>query len=284
MGGSGDPLIIVHGGGGGGEAWLENADKLSGHYSVYIPDLPGYGGSEAWGDCFHLSEYVRFISDFADSIGLKRFHLLGHSIGGNIALEFAMRYPERVSRLVLVNSLGLSNNVGLWVRVLSSSFFTCLLGKVALGVLRALKWLLKTLFASVELIDPLPPVKLDIGRYIAGLKRLPDMKGRLANLKVPTLLVWGADDSIVPVSQAYAAAQMIPDCRLRVINGRHGAYSENSDLFCRTVVEFLSPESIYRPEAGVRTRIQAHGYLKRVWEPVALALSLLVFIGINRIP
>jgi pimeloyl-ACP methyl ester carboxylesterase len=237
--GQGNPLIIVHGGGGGSATWTESAAKLSAHYLVYSPDLPGYGRSQAAGDDFRVSDYVQFISDFSGTLGLKHFNLMGHSIGGAIAVEYAMKHPEKVKHLVLVDSLGLSHKVGLWVRLLASAALIETVGKFGMPVLKAIKWLVNSLFKSV-IFDPLPPVKMDIGRYIAALKNKVGFANRLSSLSVPTLLVWGARDSIVPVSNAYAAVRIIPDCQIRVFEGcRHNVYRQREDEFCEAVIQFL---------------------------------------------
>lgn len=100
-GGEGDPLIVIHGGGGGANAWLQNAMDLSRYYSVYIPDLPGFGHSQSMSDNFSLSEFVAFLEEFSHNLGLKHFHLMGHSIGGCIALHYALKFPHKIRRLVL---------------------------------------------------------------------------------------------------------------------------------------------------------------------------------------
>jgi pimeloyl-ACP methyl ester carboxylesterase len=237
--GRGNPLIIVHGGGGGSATWTESAAKLSAHYLVYYPDLPGYGRSQTRSDDFSMADYVQFISDFSHTLGLKHFNLMGHSIGGAIAVEYAMKHPEKVRRLILVDSLGLSHKVGLWVRLLSTSFLIDSVGRYGLPLIKGLKWLVKSLFKTV-LFDPLPPVKMDIGRYIAALKDKTGFSARLTALSMPTLLVWGARDTIVPVSNAYAAAAIIPDCQVRVFEGAwHNPYRQREDEFCTAVIQFL---------------------------------------------
>ena len=85
-GGQGDPLVIIHGGGDGARSWLANAKELSKYYSVYIPDLPGFGGSQPISDRFSLPEYVSFVEDFANTLQLRPFYLVGHFIGGGIAI------------------------------------------------------------------------------------------------------------------------------------------------------------------------------------------------------
>ncbi|MFH1381983.1 MAG: alpha/beta hydrolase, partial [Chloroflexota bacterium] len=86
--GEGTPLIIIHGGVDGARSWLRMARQLGQYYRVYAPDLPGFGSSQSMGD-FQIRRYVEFIDGFARSLRLRRFCLIGHSIGGAIALHYA---------------------------------------------------------------------------------------------------------------------------------------------------------------------------------------------------
>ena len=120
-GGDGIPLVVVHGGGGGSTAWLQTAMELSGNYRVYVPDLPGFGKSKSGKERFNLSYYVEFLDDFSRSLELNDFYLVGHSVGGCIALLYALKFPNRTRKLVLISSMCLGREIALWVRVLSSS-------------------------------------------------------------------------------------------------------------------------------------------------------------------
>ncbi len=119
-GGHGDPLVVIHGGGGGARAWMENMAELSENYTTYVPDLPGYGFSQPIEGDYYIPELVEFVDDFANNLGLKSFHLMGHSLGGGIALHYALRFPHKIKKLVLVSSMCLGKEIALWVRFLSA--------------------------------------------------------------------------------------------------------------------------------------------------------------------
>jgi pimeloyl-ACP methyl ester carboxylesterase len=243
-GGEGEPVVILHGGGEGARAWMQSAAELARYYRVYVPDLPGYGDSQSMGDSFELEELVTFVGDFSGSLGLERFHLVGHSIGGSIALEYALNYPHRLDRLVLVSSFGLGNRIALWIRILSASPFIRSLGRAAQAVFRWVRRVVGQLYRPAAFINPLPPIKMDMGRYIHSLKGQEGfLSSRLTRLEVPTLLVWGARDSIISVRNAYAAARLIPDCQLQVFEGcGHSVYKQNIGGFSEVLVRFLSQE------------------------------------------
>lgn len=240
--GNGEPLVVIHGGGGGAEGWLENVSELSERYRIYAPDLPGFGDSQPMDGDHGISEFVQFVEDFTHSLGLKRFHLIGHSVGGGIALRYALKFPYKVGKLVLVSSMCLGKEIALWVRVLSSSVFFRSLGVAAAAILKAVKWLLNLVYAPFKFINPLPRAKVDLGRGMTTLREQTTvLANRLSELMMPTLLVWGANDSIVPVSQAYAAAELIPDCQLHVFEGcGHSVYREKVEEFSHLLTEFLS--------------------------------------------
>lgn len=238
-GGQGYPLVIIHGGGEGAKAWLQNVEELSRYYTVYVPDLPGFGYSQPMSDNFNISDFVEFVKDFSHKLGLKRFYLLGHSIGGGIALHYALRFPHEVKRLVLVNSLCLGKEIALWVRFLSFPGFY--LAEAALTILKAVRWLARLFFTPFEFVAPVPRVRIDMGKSITTLKgQSTVLLNRLSELIMPTLLVWGARDVIVPTSHAYVAAELIPNCQLHIFEDcGHSVYKQKVQHFCQLLVRFL---------------------------------------------
>jgi len=239
-GGCGDPLVVIHGGGNGAEGWLQNVTELGEHYRIYVPDLPGFGHSQPTDGDHSMSEFVQFLEDFTHSLGLNRFHLVGHSIGGGIALHYALKFPYKIGKLVLVSSMCLGKEVALWIRVLSSFFFWPL-GVAAVAILKAVKWLVNLVYAPFKFVNPLPQAKVNLGKSITTLEeQATALMDQLSELIMPTLLVWGAKDSIVPVSHAYAAARLIPDCQLHVFEGcGNSVYKQKVQEFSQLLTKFL---------------------------------------------
>ncbi len=239
-GGNGDPLVVIHGGGSGAGAWLQSMTELCGHYKIYVPDLPGFGHSQPMEGSEGISEFVEFLEDFTRSLGLKRFHLVGHSLGGGIALRYALKFPHRVGKLVLVSSMCLGKEIALWVRFLSSSVFFRSLGVAAAAVMGAVKRLVFLVYAPLRFANPLPRTKINLGTSMTTFKEQTTvLVSRLSELMMPTLLVWGANDGIVPVSHAYAAARLIPDCQLHVIDGCGHSVSKKAKQFSHILTRFL---------------------------------------------
>jgi pimeloyl-ACP methyl ester carboxylesterase len=239
--GQGDPLVVLHGGGGDARTWLNNIAALSENYTVYAPDLPGYGGSQPLDGNYYIPELAKFVGSFSENLELESFHLIGHSLGGGVALNYALESPHKIRKLVLVSSLCLGREIALWVRLLSIPAVCRSLGSAVLAVLRGIKWLVKALLAPAEFVAPLSSASVNLGSSITTFKEQTlVLASRLSEIVMPTLVVWGAKDSIVPVRQAYAAAQLIPDCRLKVFKGRgHNVHRDEISEFSRLLTGFL---------------------------------------------
>lgn len=240
--GKGDPLVVIHGGGGDASTWLRNIEELASHYTVYAPDLPGYGGSQPLDGKYYIPELTNFLDGFSDNLGLERFHLVGHSLGGGVALNYALHSPHKIKKLVLVSSLCLGREIAFWVRLISIPTLLQLLGAVTLSVFRGIKWVVKKVLKQVEFVIPFSPASVNIGGSVATFReQTMVLADRFTEVLPPTLVVWGARDNIVPVRHAYAAAKVIPDCQLKVFDKRgHDVHREDVTEFSNVVRGFLN--------------------------------------------
>jgi len=240
-GGKGDSLVVIHGGGGGVNAWSANLELLTEHYTVFAPDLPGFGNSQSMNDRFSVPEYVDFIEHFTVELGLDHFYLIGHSVGGGIAIQYALDYPEKIRRLVLISSLFLGKEIAFWARYLSSPSVLRHLGIAGLVMFDALTWFVRQFSFSFTLKPPFSRVQIGMGKSIMNFKgQTTILLDQLARLVMPTLLVWGSKDSVVPVKHAYAAARVIPDCRVHIFeDGGHHIHNQKTQEFSRLLVSFL---------------------------------------------
>ncbi len=238
--GSGEPLVVIHGGGGDARTWWKNIAELSERYTVYAPDLPGYGGSQPLDGDVYIPELSDFLGSFASNLGLEKFYLVGHSMGGGVALNYTLKFPHKIKKLVLVSSLCLGREIAFWVRLMSIPAFIRSLGVLTVTVLKGIKWLFEHLNPA-EYIMPLSPASVTIGGNITTFRQQSMvLENRLAEVAVPTLLVWGAKDPIVPVRHAYQAAKVIPDCRVKVFENRgHNVHRDELAEFSSTVRGFL---------------------------------------------
>jgi pimeloyl-ACP methyl ester carboxylesterase len=238
--GQGEPLVVIHGGGGDATTWRKNISELALNYKVYAPDLPGFGGSEPLSKNYYIPELTDFIDKFASKLGLDKFNLVGHSLGGGIALDYTLKSPNRVKKLVLVSSLCLGREIAFWVRLFSIPAIVKSVGAVVMFALNTVKWVIKKLNA-VDFPMPITPTSMIIGENMSNFRQQSlVLESRLSEIHVPTLLIWGGRDPIVPVRHAYAAAKVIPDCRVEVFQKRgHNVHRDELMQFSRILTGFF---------------------------------------------
>ena len=201
--------------------------------------------------------YSRFLMGFTNALGIGRAALVGHSLGGGVALRAVLDHPGLVERLILVNSAGLGSDVSLPLRVASLPFFERVFFKPPLWVF---KRFLRRLVYDPAVITPefarmyyeifFQPKAIhafaEILRAICTLRGarpgiLEPIREGLGTIRTPTLVIWGRQDRILPSSQAFDAVARIPGARLRVFEHcGHMPNVEYPEEFNRIVLEFLN--------------------------------------------
>jgi 4,5:9,10-diseco-3-hydroxy-5,9,17-trioxoandrosta-1(10),2-diene-4-oate hydrolase len=268
-GGKGTPLVLVHGlGSSAGVEFYYNLEALAGRHRVYAVDLPGFGRSDKPSIDYTIEFFTRVLRDFLDTQRLERVALMGVSLGGRIAVGFALEFPGRVERLILVDALG----VGVPRRVLAYSLLLARgVGELALsGTARALRrmnphmirrlwgWYLARPGSMEQVLSDerianhremlgMPAYRaayLSTLRSVAGMRRVRDgvlVEDRLSDLTMPTLLVWGRHDHIFPPSHAEEAARRIPHAGFEIFErSGHTPQMEEPERFNQLVLRFLS--------------------------------------------
>jgi len=243
--GKGPALLLVHGLGGNFENWQEVIGPLARNHTVIAPDLPGHGASAGGGGDYSVGALAASLRDLLVAIGHERVTLVGHSLGGGVSMQFAYQFPEMVERLVLVSSAATAGP-GQWIGGLVGR------GLGAIG-LRPNADLAEVLRGYGTLEDPVrraafvATVRAVIG---TGGQRV-DAKDRLYLAEnVPVLIVWGAQDRIIPASHAADAHRHIPGSRLEVFDGVGHLPQLEAPLRFVTVLE----EFIAETEAAEFTR------------------------------
>ena len=260
---SGPPVVLCHGAGidDATVSWRHAIDALSDDYRVYGLDWPEYGRST--GDVTHTIEtYVDILEGFIETIPYERVSLAGISMGGGAALGYALEHPERVEQLALVDSYGLGGRLpnALPWKLLSQVPGMTEFGKIAAGATTdSVRMVLDSLVAdSSALPDPFVEdvrQKLMEPGSIQAFKAFQNnelsFNGRVAtnfvdeldSLAVPTLLVHGKDDPLVPVDWSARAARRIPDAELDLVrNCGHWTPRERPERFNESLLEWL-PDS-----------------------------------------
>lgn len=252
--GRGEPLVFVHGLSGCWQNWLENIPYLARRYRCLALDLPGFGSSPMPSWDISIPAYGRLLHDFCERLGLSASAVVGNSMGGFIATEAAIAAPGRFSRLVLVSAAGIT-----WAEARQEQArMIARAGKVAapllfrfrkVGLVRpqARQLAFRGIFHYPNRLRPellyeqMEPALQSPGfpdaiRTLVGY----DIRERLGEIEVPTLIVWGRNDRVVPVPAAYNYQRRIPGSRLEIFEHTgHLPQLERPARFNRLVEEFL---------------------------------------------
>jgi pimeloyl-ACP methyl ester carboxylesterase len=244
--------------------WRYNLQALARSHAVYAPDLPGFGHSAKPRVRYDLGFFTRVLDRYMEELSLRSAVVVGASLGGRIAIELALRHPRRVSRLGLVDSLGLGPPA------LQFYYPLVMVPGVGESVMRSIRAVLGS--APNQLIRRLAgrftPGASDRAfddSYLDGLREMhrddafheaylstvrslarprsragsADLLERLAYTRLPIQLVWGAADPLFPVEHALAAHRRLPGSRLAVIEGAgHSPQAERPDEFNRVLEDF----------------------------------------------
>jgi pimeloyl-ACP methyl ester carboxylesterase len=267
--GSGEPpVVFVHGLAGSWQNWLENMPHFAaaGHRVIAF-DLPGFGASEMPREKISIPGYGRLVDALLDRLGIGPAVLVGNSMGGFVAAEAAIQFPARVERLVLVSAAGLTIEYQRHERVLEAMRFGQRFLMAWGGFLaarsdaiarrpRSRELLLRLVVAHPDRL-PLPLVAEQLRGarnpgFVDALDALTDypIRARLGEIACPTLIVWGAEDRLVPVRDAAEFERLIPDAR-KVVWGDtgHTAMLERPEGFNRLVEAFVDEEPGAAPAA-----------------------------------
>ena len=256
--GTGPPLVLLHGVGDNALDWQWVVPTLAGNYRLYALDLPGSGGSAKPSADYSPAFFTRFVAAFLDALGVDHAAVIGHSLGGLVGLRLALSEPERIAALSLVASGGLGREVTYALRSLALPGYgklTVAWGKRPPGALQRALGRSALLFAHPRGV---PPIWLKeqyrlarlpgfLEAQLATLRAQVGLRGQrevlvdqLPHLRMPTLVVWGTRDRVLPYSQAQVAVsrlkggslELIPDCG-------HLPHVEQPERFVSSLDHFL---------------------------------------------
>ena len=256
--GSGPALLLLHGIANSSETWESVAPALSERFTLIAPDLLGHGESATPRGDYSLGAHASGARDIVTALGHERVTVVGHSLGGGIAMQFAYQFPERTERLVLVSSGGLGREVHLLLRAASLPGADYVLPALTSRRLVGLGRELGGLLARVGL-EP----GGDIGVLARGFASLDNTGSRQAFLhtvraviepggqrvsandrlalaaRIPTLIVWGDQDSIIPVAHGAAAHEAMPGSEFVTFpDAGHMPHDDDPERFASALIEF----------------------------------------------
>ncbi len=257
--GSGPAVLFIHGITGSQRQWAHLVDRLDDRHRVLVPDLFGHGRSAKPVGDYSLGSHAATLRDLLDRLGIDRVTLVGHSLGGGIAMVFSYLFPERVERLVLVSSGGLGREVNPILRAATLPGADLVLPVIASGWVRDRVTGAARVLAGLGL-RPGP----DLAEVWAGFTSLGDPDTRRAFLATtravldpggqtvaahdylpeatppPTLVIWGTKDRMIPATHALAAQRAIEGCRVELFEGAgHFPHLDDPERFTELLQEFV---------------------------------------------
>jgi pimeloyl-ACP methyl ester carboxylesterase len=263
--GTGPPLLLIHGIGVSSETWLPVLPALAEHFDVIAPDLLGHGHSDKPRADYGVGAYACGMRDLLSVLGVEQPTVVGHSLGGGVAMQFAYQFPERCARLLLVSSGGVGPQVHPVLRLLASTRGESVLRVATTGPARELT------ARVVRLLGPLlAPLLLSTGerdtrRFLAQLEALSTVDARQAYLRtlrsvvdrrgqvvtmldraylaagVPTWILWGGRDKVISLTHGARACVAMPGSRLVFFpEAGHFPHEDEPERFVALVREFVA--------------------------------------------
>ena len=258
--GDGPVLVLLHGIAGSSATWSRVIDRLAQTHTVVAPDLLGHGESAKPRGDYSLGAYASGVRDLMVALGLDHATVVGHSLGGGVAMQLAYQFPDRVERLVLVGAGGLGKDVSLILRALALPGAEYVLPVLLTAPLRRAVGVVVDLADKVRLRPD--PVLAELweswGRltdaraqraFVHTVRSVIDVQGQRVSARdrlylaqqMPSLIVWGDRDSIIPVEHAHETHALMPGSRLEIFEGGgHFVPLQFPERFAEVVEHFVA--------------------------------------------
>ena len=256
----GPPVLLLHGITRSLDDWTEQHELLGDRYRLYSVDLPGFGGSDPLAGPHTLDAYAAFLESYLDAVGeTDPVHVVGNSLGGAVAMRLGVRAPHRVASLVLANSAGFGSEVTIALRALAVRGLGELLllrpslaaaWRVERSLYRDRAFVTDQRVAHTYALATRPHgarVTLEVGRSLGTFRGVrPEWRDELlteltAAEQVPTFVMWGEDDLVLPSAQLAAARQRLPYARTHLFpRAGHMPQVERAEEFADLVHDFWS--------------------------------------------
>jgi pimeloyl-ACP methyl ester carboxylesterase len=267
--GSGPALLLLHGLGCDHSTWDPVIRQLARNYTVIAPDLLGHGASDKPRADYSVGGYANGMRDLLTVLNIDKATVVGHSLGGGVAMQFGYQFPERTERVILVAPGGLGPEVSPVIRAVSLPGFNPVMGvltlpgirHVGLAGLRALSRTGLTVTHDLGEVAGIydsfkdPRARKAISHVV---RAVVDTRGQLVTMvdrayltqAMPMLIVWGSDDRVIPVKHARTAAAVAPGAVVEVLpNSGHFPHKDHPERFVKIINDFIrstQPASYHR--------------------------------------
>jgi pimeloyl-ACP methyl ester carboxylesterase len=300
--GSGPVILLIHGIGDNSTTWEAVQAKLAQRFTVIAVDLLGHGQSDKPRADYSIAAYANGMRDLLSLLDIERVTVVGHSLGGGVAMQFAYQFPQLVERLVLVAAGGVTKDVNLVLRLASLP-----MGAEALALLR-LPLVLPALqiagraagmvLGSTALGHDLPdvlrvladlPEPMASAAFTRTLRAVVDWRGQMVTMldrcyltaSVPVQIIWGTDDVVVPISHARMAHAAMPGSQLEIFErSGHFPFHDDPDRFIEVVEGFIdNTEPAQYDQAALRELLRSGGGAQTVSGPIDTRVAVLEAMG-----
>ncbi len=228
-------ILLLHGWGQNMKIFETIATHLENRFSVYNIDLPGFGLSEKPRYAFNTFDYKEIIFEIVNYYSLQDVIIIGHSFGGRIAIKYAKEHI--VKKLVLIDSAGIVNKKSFKTKC-RIHYFKILKKALSLPLLNRCKESVLNKFGSSDYKNADGMMKKILVNVVNE-----DLREDLKEIKCPTLLVWGVNDTVTPLRDAYVMKNNIKDAGIvKIENAGHFSYLENLDLFLKVLDSFFTED------------------------------------------
>jgi pimeloyl-ACP methyl ester carboxylesterase len=271
MAGSGPAVLLLHGIGDDSITWRDVMPDLTRDHLVIAPDLLGHGASDKPRGDYSVGGFANGLRDLLSVLDVERVTLVGHSLGAGVAMQFAYQYPQLCERLILVSAGGVAHDVHPLFRVLALPGVSAALATLRFAPAR---WSMQSVTGLLERLDTAAgsdaddllriaaslPDQRARGAFVRSLRSVIDPRGQLVTMldrsylmeAIPTLLVWGERDAVIPVRHAHEAHEAMPGSILEIFDGAgHFPFRTDPNRFLSVLRRFIdetapadwSPES-----------------------------------------
>ncbi len=259
--GSGPAILLIHGIGDNSTTWDTVQTKLAQRFTVIAPDLLGHGKSEKPRADYSVAAYANGMRDLLSVLDIDQVTVIGHSLGGGVAMQFTYQFPQYVNRLILVGAGGVTKDVNLALRLASlpmgSEALALLRLPLVLPALRLAGRAAGVALGSTGLGRDVPemlriladlPEPTASSAFARTLRAVVDWRGQVVTMldrcylteSVPVQLIWGDQDSVIPVSHGEMAHSAMPGSRLEIFRGSgHFPFRDDPDRFVEVVQKFI---------------------------------------------
>jgi pimeloyl-ACP methyl ester carboxylesterase len=261
--GDGPALLLIHGIGDSSLTWRSLIPALARTHTIIAPDLLGHGASDKPRADYSVAAYANGMRDLLSVLEVDRATVIGHSLGGGVAMQFAYQYPERCERLVLISTGGVAREVNPLLRLASAPDADLLLPLVGIAATRVVVRNAFTLLRRfgtdighdaddlLRVFEALPDATARRA-FVRSLRAVVDWRGQVITMLdrcylargMPTLLVWGARDAVIPYKHARIAHAAMPGSRLETFeDAGHFPHHTDERRFLAVLRDFLETTS-----------------------------------------